>query len=64
MDVTLPALSFAGPPGRVAWTAPTLTEHALFSEIAAFGPARILGLLQGSIGITCNGNPITCHPSP
>jgi len=48
MHVNQPAL--AGPAGRLAWTEPTLTEHALFSELAVLGP-KILGLLQ--IGFTC-----------
>jgi hypothetical protein len=60
MDVTQPALAGAGAGGvaRLSWTAPTLTEHALFWQIAVVGPAKMLGLIQG-IGFTCP-NPPNC----
>jgi hypothetical protein len=56
MDFKQPAL--AGPAGRLTWTAPTLTEHALFSEISVLGP-KLLGLLQ--IGFTCPISNPNCH---
>jgi hypothetical protein len=64
MDLTPPAPALAGAAGRLAWTAPVLTEHTLFSVLSGTGVKAIaatMGLLQ--IGITCNGNPITCHPT-
>jgi hypothetical protein len=56
MDLTQPALAVTGSPGRLSWTAPTMTEHMLMSVFATLGP-RILAL-QG-IGFTCP-NPPNC----
>jgi hypothetical protein len=54
-----PAL--AGSAGRLAWSAPTLTEHTLLSELSVLGP-KLLGLLQ--IGFTCPVTNPNCHVGP